>query len=836
MSDDTKNGPSRQRRQYYYFYGSTTADVVVDDRTTRAEARSPNEHDPLVVEALVPTNTGDELPRKYDPDFQQLLVSNADGSELVSLPEYRNRSRQNRRRPRCFRLIDSHVALLAGGAAILLLFVTLLIAPEAIMVFSEVDRQAYKDPVSNTIMPRPSTEAPVLRFCLFLATSLVAAKISVGKQRGATVFDEFYPALHIRPPQNWINDPNGPFRDPNTGIAHLWMQYNPYGPTWGNMSWYHVTSRDLVYWYRVGVSLKYKHNGVDDAYNDLGIFSGSVTIVSGVPVISYTCASYNPGQRQCLAWPVNNSDPLLLDWSEDPENPILPSPPKGMSRNNFRDPTTAWTDEDSDTPEWLMAVGTSIAYNSTYGVNRSSARVAVYSSPIENDFRKWKFSNYMYQNDWEPSGMFECPDFYTVAVNATTNIAVLKTSNEYDRLDYYRLGSYNSRTRQFQDLVDTASGTLTSEDYSPTMLDYGTFYASKTYYDTTLQKRILWGWVNEDDTHFAERGWAGVQTLPRVVEYSTEAKKLKMSPYSGLQALRFKALVNKTYPVPITEQFSEVPLIPYSGRLGSDRSVPLNASEVKTIEPIGQHLQQEIIANFAFDSALMSRNNGCKIGLKIRQASATKYTSVYVTSFVDGGKTLTDVNFVGGDFIAYPMSATKTTVENAANCSNICATDRRCVAWTYLKSEIVPNWTPSNPWNFTPRCSLKSVLTQSMITPSGNCVSGAVSAPLVVVNRTLSGTSGSTNVQMGRAFLRNGTAVATKMLQLHVFNDHSVTEVYKDEGLESITSRLYVKGNTAGAAAFASSECYAAGATTAPSISLVNASAWALKSIWIEQW
>ena len=24
-------------------------------------------------------------------------------------------------------------------------------------------------------------------------------------------------------PRNWINDPNGPFRDPKTGVIHLWM-------------------------------------------------------------------------------------------------------------------------------------------------------------------------------------------------------------------------------------------------------------------------------------------------------------------------------------------------------------------------------------------------------------------------------------------------------------------------------------------------------------------------------------------------------------------------------------------------------------------------------------
>lgn len=170
-----KGTTTRQRRQYYYFYGSTTADIVVDD-TNRGEARSPNEHDPLVGEALVPTDTEDEtLPRKYDPDFQQLLMSKANGSELLPLTdEYPVRRRRRWGwRLKCCRSIDSHVAFIIGGAVLFLLFVTLLIAPESIlfpdsvasnpttiaqqqakkfhMAFPEVDRLTYKDPVSKII-------------------------------------------------------------------------------------------------------------------------------------------------------------------------------------------------------------------------------------------------------------------------------------------------------------------------------------------------------------------------------------------------------------------------------------------------------------------------------------------------------------------------------------------------------------------------------------------------------------------------------------------------------------------------------------------------------------
>ena len=56
------------------------------------------------------------------------------------------------------------------------------------------------------------------------------------------------PTYHLTPPTNWLNDPCGLAHDPSTGLYHLAYQWNPHANNWGNISWGHAVSRDLLSW------------------------------------------------------------------------------------------------------------------------------------------------------------------------------------------------------------------------------------------------------------------------------------------------------------------------------------------------------------------------------------------------------------------------------------------------------------------------------------------------------------------------------------------------------------------------------------------------------------
>ncbi|KAJ6339340.1 hypothetical protein OIU77_007327 [Salix suchowensis] len=131
------------------------------------------------------------------------------------------------------------------------------------------------------------------------------------------------------------------------GWYHLFYQYNPDSAVWGNITWGHAVSTDLIHWLYLPFAM------IPDRWYDInGVWTGSATLLpDGRIMMLYTGSTNESIQVQNLAYPANLSDPLLIDWVKYPDNPVI-VPPNGIETDEFRDPTTAWMGPDRDMEDY----------------------------------------------------------------------------------------------------------------------------------------------------------------------------------------------------------------------------------------------------------------------------------------------------------------------------------------------------------------------------------------------------------------------------------------------------------------------------------------------------
>lgn len=331
------------------------------------------------------------------------------------------------------------------------------------------------------------------------------------------------PQFHFLPAANWMNDPNGPIYF--NGHYHMFCQYNPHAAVWGDMSWAHAVSPDMIHWIHLPVAMT-PTPGSPDAY---GVFTGSCLAVGDRVYAVYTGtvestpekATIRDGPKkiresQCLAY---SDDPQLIRWTKLPQ-PIVPDPPPGMKVAGFRDPS-AWKQG-----EWYyMTVGS--------GTADRGGCVLLYRS---RDFKSWTYLHKLTEGTWsgkpgsasDPVGsgeMWECPDFFPLdgghVLIYSTQGKVLWQSG---RLDVETMLFHQAKTGQ---------------------LDLGAYYAPKTQLDAKGQ-RILWGWIPErrPEVEYREGGWAGMMSLPRRLRLDTEGT-LRMETISSLASLRSEPLTSE---------------------------------------------------------------------------------------------------------------------------------------------------------------------------------------------------------------------------------------------------------------------------------------------------
>lgn len=348
------------------------------------------------------------------------------------------------------------------------------------------------------------------------------------------VQEEYRPLLSYSPQRNWMNDPNGLLY--HDGEYHLFYQYNPNGSTWGDMSWGHAVSADLLHWTELPLALpveKDAKGGITQMF-----FSGSVVVdhanasglgQPGKPAMVALYTAVLPQGREGLpAGTQAQSLAYSLDrgrsWTQHPGNPVIARPPGQYAGEyrDFRDPKMFWYEPGK---KWVMAL-----------VLPNLHKALFYSS---RDLLRWD-----YLSEFGPAGavggIWECPDLVELPVDgdpARSKWVLLMSLNPG--------GPAGGSGMQY--FVGDFDGKTFTADGETRWLDHGAdFYAGVTYSGVPDGRRVLVGWMNNwlYGQQVPTSAWRSAQSVPRELALKTLDGKVRLvqQPLAEFRRLRGERL------------------------------------------------------------------------------------------------------------------------------------------------------------------------------------------------------------------------------------------------------------------------------------------------------
>ena len=262
------------------------------------------------------------------------------------------------------------------------------------------------------------------------------------------------PAAHFTSLIGWNNDPNGLIYV--NGKYHMFYQHNPHSVNWGNMTWGHAVSDDLVHWEELGDILFPDETGTMFSGSAFCDHENAAGFGKDAVLLFYTAAgghgelSKGVPFTQCLAYSTDGG----FTFTKYEKNPIIPHIIGGN-----RDPKVEWC---SEIERYTLAL-----YLDGY-------EYALFASDNLLDWERIADIHMEYDN--------ECPDFYKLPVRGLDNTEKWVFSGAHDT---YHIGNMDS-------------GTFTAEQVD---LYYhhgsGVSYAAQTFANMDDRRvKIAWDRVN----------------------------------------------------------------------------------------------------------------------------------------------------------------------------------------------------------------------------------------------------------------------------------------------------------------------------------------------------
>jgi beta-fructofuranosidase len=332
--------------------------------------------------------------------------------------------------------------------------------------------------------------------------------------------DPYFPRLHPRPDQGWINDPNGLARI--DGRWHVFFQWNPESTRHERIHWGHVSSTDLVHW-RVELAALAPRPGRPDSY---GCYTGCLVDDAGVPTAVYSAVTDRSGRSDVL---LGRSDRRLRDWRQD-DRPVLPMPDEARF-TDIRDP---FLFEFGDHRWAVIGAGRP-------GTDSSGGDPAVLVYRVD-DLNDWVPAGILLDHTdpvaaaGAPADIWECPNLAQVDGRWVLIVSLWRAVDRPGPRPRELTG-----VRALIGDLELTDGQLRFRPESCGPVDEGpAFYAPQVL--ATPERVLLWAWSWElrDPADVATAGWAGSLTQPR--ELGLRDGRLVSRPAAELEGLVGSAL------------------------------------------------------------------------------------------------------------------------------------------------------------------------------------------------------------------------------------------------------------------------------------------------------
>jgi len=344
--------------------------------------------------------------------------------------------------------------------------------------------------------------------------------------------ESYRPQFHFSSARNWMNDPNGLVH--HNGVYHLFFQCNPAGNTWGNMSWGHAVSDDLVHWEELPLAIS--HDEEEEVFSgsavvDVENTSGLGTRERPAMVAIYTSRAKATGrQAQSLAVSLDEG----LSWTKYADNPVL-----DIGSTDFRDPKVQWFEP---TSSWLMSVS-----------NSAERTVAFYSS---RNLKDWVLLS-VFSPALAVGDVWECPDLFPLPIDGdgpdtwVLVVNVVPGGIAGGSAAQYFLGDFDGETF------------VPDDDEGIRWVDHGKDYYAAVSWEGDPAGRHMIGWMNNWQYANATptESWRGAMSTPRRMSIRTVGGRLRLCQEPVEQLARLSGSTMSTHLVRVSDAIvrSELP-------------------------------------------------------------------------------------------------------------------------------------------------------------------------------------------------------------------------------------------------------------------------------------